>query len=336
MKYWISFFVLASLFLTANAQNQIDKQGRKQGHWMRVDNGVKVYEGDFKDGLEVGTFTYYYANGNVRIKNIYSTPGRYCSHEAYDEAGHLLATGFYNQKNRDGEWKLYDEKGRLVKIANYRMGIKEGVHVVFTSTGDTAEYTSWKDNKRDGRWWKRIGTKGYITGTYVKGSLNGVLLEFNDEGQMVRQGHYKDGDKDGDYSYFENKELTVLESWSMGVLADRKVLLSLPQKTYVSVYNIAYFYPKGDQTMVVTMDGKSMRASENFETIFGRVGMEFFQTIDKRQRVVANISCINGMAKDGEGREVLLLEPKLPFDIFPDDDCARMVKSLMREDVLDD
>ena len=169
----------AALLLTsvsAIAQNKVDKQGRRQGHWIRIDkDGTKIYEGDFLDGKETGTFTYYYADGTVRMRNIYTVPGERCDHEAYDEKGHLLARGHYDRRNRDGQWQFFAEDGRLVKEASYRMGIKDGLHVIYTHTGDTAEVTHWVNNHRHGRWWKRIGKQGYITGTYVNGGLEGRL-----------------------------------------------------------------------------------------------------------------------------------------------------------------
>lgn len=338
MKYiFVTMVAVLAFTFTAGAQNQIDKQGRKQGHWVRADkNGVKIFEADYKDGLETGTSLYYYSSGALRIRNVYSVPGRYCSHEAFDEKGHLLAKGYYNQKNRDSVWHIYNEEGKLVKIATYKMGVKHGPHIIFTSAGDTAEYAMWHDNHRDGRWWKRIGEKGYITGTYVKGSLEGTLVEYDNQGNMVRKGNYLNGDKHGSYQYFEGKTLTIDEKWNHGVLENRNILLSTPNPTYVSVGSIAYFYAKGTQAVVVLFDGKNVKVNENVQTLHARTGSDLFQLLDVKQHIVANVNCVQGLTTDEEGREVLSLDPPLPFSIFPDEDCIRMVKSLMREDVLDE
>ena len=60
MKHKILLAVLVMAGLACQAQNEIDRQGRRQGHWLKTDNqGAKVYEGQFVDGLETGTFTYY-------------------------------------------------------------------------------------------------------------------------------------------------------------------------------------------------------------------------------------------------------------------------------------
>lgn len=340
MKSRIILLALMALSLSAIAQNQIDKQGRKQGHWIRTDNnGAKIFEGDFKDGKETGTFVYYYPNGNVRIRNTYTVPGKVCNHEAFDQEGHKLAQGVYNQRNRDGEWRIFDEQGRLIKIANYKMGIKQGPVIIFTSAGDTAEYTTWRDNHRDGRWWKRIGTKGYITGTYRNGGLEGTLVEYDDLGNLVREGHYKNGDKDGSYRFFENKVLTVDETWQLGALVDRKVLLSTPSPVYVSIFSIAYVYPKGKSAPtanVFMLDGRVYKCSESVADLHARIGIDNFQLLDKKNGVVANMSCVQGLTKDAEGRTIVLLEPNPPFSIFPDEDCVKMIQSAQRPDALDE
>ena len=71
MKQKVLLLVLILAGIACQAQNQIDKQGRRQGHWLKTDKqGAKVYEGDFVDGLETGTFTYYYPDGTVLQKAI--------------------------------------------------------------------------------------------------------------------------------------------------------------------------------------------------------------------------------------------------------------------------
>ena len=60
MNSKVVLLVLLMAGLACQAQNQIDKQGRRQGHWLKTDKqGAKVYEGDFVDGMETGTFTYF-------------------------------------------------------------------------------------------------------------------------------------------------------------------------------------------------------------------------------------------------------------------------------------
>ena len=339
MKLRIIALALLCLSFAANAQNRIDNQGRRQGHWIKTDkDGSRIFEGDFVDGKETGVFNYYYSDGTLKIRNTFTTPGRYCKHEAYDQKGHLLATGFYDQKNRDGEWRFYSEDGRLVKIASYKMGIKQGAHIIFDKKGDTVEVANWQDNRRHGRWWKRIGEKGHITGHYKNGLMQGRLTEYDGQGHLVRDGQYKDGVKNGPYRYYENGNRTVDESWQDGTLADRKILIhTAAGEEWQSVFGIAYFLPKGQSgTLIYLNDGSKKSCTDPIDIINERVGHETFVIIDRKSRVMANIGTIIGINKDSDGREILDLEPKPPFTIFPDDECIKLVRSLKRIDELDE
>lgn len=325
--------LVAALGLHAGAQNQIDKQGRKQGHWIRTDkNGAKIFEGDFKDNKETGTFTYYYPNGSVRMRNVFTEPGRYCRHEAFDKEGHRIATGFYSQKNRDSVWHFYNEQGKLVKTAGFRLGVKQGPHIVFNSNGDTAEYTTWNNNHRDGRWWKRIGEHGYITGTYKHGSLEGRLLEYDESGKMCREGHYTNGNKNGSYKYYEDGVLAVDEKWADGSLSSRKILVTAPDKQYIDIADIAYLLPMQKMVSLYRMDGSVLKCQEDISRLTDRIGLDNFIIVDSKKLIIANISCIKGLTRDAEDREILALDPKPSFDVFPDEDCKRMVQSFLRGD----
>ena len=54
--------------------NQTDKEGRKQGEWIKYHEGDSAirYKGGFVDDKPIGTFTHFYSNGEVRIKLIHS------------------------------------------------------------------------------------------------------------------------------------------------------------------------------------------------------------------------------------------------------------------------
>ena len=337
MKARIIVIALLCFGIACQAQNKVDRQGRKQGHWVKTDrNGAKIYEGDFVDGQETGVFKYFWPNGTVKIQNTFSVPGKYCSHEAWDEQGNLIARGFYNQKNRDSVWTFYNQDGKVVKKATYRMGVKYGMHIVFNANGDTVESQNWTDNHRNGPWYRRIGKKGYMRGTYVMGGLEGKLVEYNDEGQLVREGNYKNGRKDGIYRYYQLGQLIVDEKWGDGQLVDRKILLSTPTPIYLSIYDIAYFHPKGSKYAVVyKMDGTQLTCQEDVTTIGDRIRSDMFSFVDRKSRISANVNCIKGLTRDSSGRVILDLDPKPQFSVFPDDDCMKMLRSVQRTDKLD-
>ena len=336
MRKSVLLLAIVMLFtsVAASAQNKIDNQGRRQGHWVRTDkDGSKIYEGTFVDGKETGTFTYYYSNGTVRMRNVYTEPGIRCKHEAFDEQGHLLARGEYDRRNRDGRWQFFDENGHMVKEADYRLGIKDGQHIIYTQNGDTAEVTNWRDNHRNGRWWKRIGNKGYITGTYVNGGLEGRLVEYDEQSLLCREGHYKDGLKHGTYRYYEGGKLTIDERWEHGMMADRRVRLLTPAEEFVSIHDIACLAPQGKGKVVVLLnDGTQKTTLEDPELVYDRIGDELFDCANRKSRIMVARSAIQGIGKDGEGRDILLMEPQPSFVIFPDEDGIKMIRSRHYDD----
>ena len=223
-----------------------------------------------------------------------------------------------------------------MKIASYRMGVKQGRHIIFDAAGDTAEVSGWRDNHRDGRWWKRIGKKGWITGHYVKGLMQGRLSEFDDNGKLVREGFYKDGAKHGTNRLYENGLCTVDEKWQEGTLVDRKILLNCPKESMISVFDIAYVTPKGSKgTNVYLNDGKRLACIESIDVINNRIGSDQFLLVDRKNQVIANRNSINGIKKSSDGRDILDLSPTPPFTIFPDEECTKMIRSLQRGDELD-
>jgi len=337
MKAQSFLLLFIGLSLICGAQNTIDKQGRKQGHWIKTDKqGHKIFEGNFKDGHETGVFEYFYGDGTVRLRNTFvGNDGKRCKHEAYDEKGRIVAKGEYYLKNRDGRWEFFAEDGKLIKQADYKMGVKEGLQVIFEHNGDTAEVLTWKDNKKEGRWWKRTGKKAFLTGNYKNGALEGRLTEHDENGQLSHECTYNHGAKDGHSIYYQNGLKCIDETWQKGIFIDRTVLI-LEGKTarYLSIYRIAYVMPVGqnqNKAIVYLTDGTKISATENPDDICARLGDELFSMVNKKNRVVASISCIRGIKKDSDGRDILDLDPEPSFVIFPDEDCIKLVQAMMNE-----
>lgn len=333
MKKTLFAIALLCTVWCAVCQNVVDKEGRKQGHWVKTDkDGTKIYEGDFIDGNETGTFRYFYHDGTVRIVNEFEGTTMRCSHKAYDENGHLIASGFYNKKNRDGEWLFYTEDGKLIKKAHYKMGVREGEQVIFNKDGDTAEVSNWYDNHRHGRWWRRIGKQGYITGTYVHGGLEGDVKEYDDNAVLVRHGQYSKGLRNGFYRYYEDGVLSVDEIWQNDNLISRKVRIMTPQEQMIDITSIACLMPKGNKKVLLfTTDGKNIDTFEPADNLYYRLGNEHFFVANKKQRVMVNNNCVEGIEENGEGVKILKITPTPSFTIYPDEDCVKAVESIMRE-----
>jgi hypothetical protein len=207
--------------------------------------------------------------------------------------------------------------------------VRHGLQVIFTPTGDTAEVCNWSDNHRHGRWWKRIGKQGYITATYVHGGIEGRLVEYDDNNQLVQEGHYTKGERNGQWKHYENGQLVVKERWVMGISKDREVRLLLPEERFVSIYDIYYMAPQGKKKAIVYLsNGTKLIDEEPAEVLYGHVGNSHFTLANREARIMVATNLIVGTTLDREGREILSLDPKPDFDVFPDQDCMKMLKSL--------
>jgi antitoxin component YwqK of YwqJK toxin-antitoxin module len=263
------------------------------------------------------------------MKNTFLVDGKFCSHEAYDKNGKLMATGFYNQKNRDSVWNIFNAEGKLLKSETYKMGTKTGKSVLFSSTGDTIEIQYWNDNKKHGYWYRKV-LDGYLTGNYANNLLDGKYAEYRNN-KVVSEGNYSQGLRDGQWKFYDGNNLEVVEKWNNGNLHDRKVLIYTEQPQMISTDEIAYFYPKGRNTIVITMDGTTMVDQENSHKLFEKVGEENFVILNNEKQLVAAYRCIVGFEKDEDGKEYVELSPKLSFNLYPDDNCRKLVESILRQ-----
>ncbi len=333
-KITLAVFIATMLacIMPATAQNTIDKQGRKQGHWIKTDkDGSKIFEGDFKDGVEVGTFRYYYPDGTIRMVNEFEKGSRRCRHEAYDNKGRKIADGFYNQKNRDGEWHYYAEDGRLVQTSHYRMGVREGEQLILDAKNDTAELSNWKDGKRHGYWWKRIGTNGYITGTYKDGGLHGEMFEYDDSLRLRHYGNYYEGVRNGSFEHYEDGILSIKEIYENGMLTEREIRIQTPDTVFISIFDIAYLIPKGtamNKVLLVNKKGEQINTFEPADNLYYRLGNDHFFMANKNQRIMVANNSIKGIISLPDGSKYLDLDPAPDFKIYPDEDCVKAVESL--------
>ena len=68
---FISVLLSFSVYAQPNV-NKTDDQGRKTGKWLSYyPGGKKKYEGDFRDGYEIGTFKYWTGNGILTSELMY-------------------------------------------------------------------------------------------------------------------------------------------------------------------------------------------------------------------------------------------------------------------------
>jgi antitoxin component YwqK of YwqJK toxin-antitoxin module len=197
--------MLASSFLFAQeAPNVTDAAGKKQGHWIKLDdNKKKIYEGNFVNNIPVGKFTYYYDTGIPWSITHFSQNGKVARTQMFNAAGKLMGEGKYVNEKKDSLWKFYNDEGKLISEEGYVNGLKHGSSKVFYVGGQLSEEKIWKNGKLDGPVKKYFenGQLKYI-GQYINDKVEGKVVFYFASGKVNAEGAYKNDLKEGTWKYY--------------------------------------------------------------------------------------------------------------------------------------
>ena len=207
LKTYVLFLLLsfASIINAQNAPNKTDAAGKKQGHWIKLDdNKKKIYEGDFVDDYPVGKFTYFYDIGIPWSVTMFSAKGKVAYTKMYDAGGKLSAEGKYIDQKKDSVWNFYNSDGKIISTDIYKMGVKNGNCKVFYPSGELAEEKMWKDGKLNGKVIKYFDN-GQIkySGQAINDKVEGKVTFYYANGIVQAEGLYLHDVKDGEWKFYK-------------------------------------------------------------------------------------------------------------------------------------
>ena len=172
----------------AQDHNRTDDKGRRQGLWMDFyANGQKRYEGTFKNDKCQGEFKYYDELGRLKATNTFDKSGEKALNKTYDPNGTLIATGYYLNQKKDGEWRYFSkENGKMILVEDNKDGKVHGKSLVYYETGVLMMERQFVDGLQEGH------TKIYYPsgalkeeGDYLHGSKTGVWKAYNEDGDEI-------------------------------------------------------------------------------------------------------------------------------------------------------
>ncbi len=215
MRYSFIFFLMITNFMLAQNVNQFDANGKRHGVWKKTfeDSDVLRYEGQFEHGKEIGLFKFY---KNYKKKAILSATKLFNNTNEIAEVkflasnGKVVSEGKMNGKTYIGTWKYYHKNSdQLLTIENYNdAGKLIGERLVYYPNGQVAEKQNYIDGKLYGEsYWlseKNVVLKTYI---YDHDELHGEAKFYTPKGELVSEGQYKRGKKDGVWKYYENGKI---------------------------------------------------------------------------------------------------------------------------------
>lgn len=182
-------FLMTCCFV-ANAQefNRTDSQQRRQGKWVDYyANGQLRYEGQFKNGKCQGEFKYYDEQGHLKATNTYDRSGDKALNKTYAPNGTMIATGYYVNQKKDGEWRYFShDNGVLILVEENRNGKVHGNSKVYYETGTLMMERQFVDDRMEGHA-KIYYPSGALKeeGNYHNGEKTGIWKAYNEDGDEI-------------------------------------------------------------------------------------------------------------------------------------------------------
>ncbi|MCQ2263675.1 MAG: hypothetical protein MJZ70_05270 [Bacteroidales bacterium] len=335
--FTVSMLALMSVALFAqNAENKVNSQGKKEGFWKKYDDkGVLLYEGTFNNGVPVGTFKYYHANGKLKSTTNFIQGTHKVHTILFDQNEKLAAEGDFVDQLKDGEWIYYSEKGTTIKTENYKIGKKHGDFKTFSAeTGLLLEVCHYDNDVLNG---ERITyfTDGKIStrANYINGEMNGAFETYFPNEVLYYKGVYHNGLQSGNWDYFdESGKPRKSVEYKNGEIVKTYLFLNISgglQK--VNQENIAYFHKEGSQTRIFTNNGKSFSSPQVFEDLLTYIDFVDFCLINPNYAVgYANIVKYRDLGND---RIEVVLNPATEEPVICEGDYAKSVKMLFNSEV---
>lgn len=133
--------------------NVIAKFGNPKGNYKvsnKEERGFKRVEGQYKNGLMDGTWTWYYSNGMVESMSEYKEGTRDGQTKEYSPRGVLLEETQYKQGDKDGLERVYYKDGTLLRQGYYVADNGVGRWEYYHENGQLSEQSFFKEDTRDG------------------------------------------------------------------------------------------------------------------------------------------------------------------------------------------
>lgn len=211
-------FVFFACFFTSekfNAQkiNQFDANKKRTGVWKKYYPNKRIrYQGQFKDGKEIGVFKFYDISDS-RYPTIIKTFSKNSDSvlvEFYSLNGKLQSKGFFIDKNRIGKWKYFFADDKLMSEEHYVEGKLEGKLINYYPNGKAAEITFYKNGLKEGLSQKYSSAGVLIEEiTFENGKENGMAKYFELNGNLKEFGLYKNGKREGKWEYYLDGEIAT-------------------------------------------------------------------------------------------------------------------------------
>ena len=130
-----------------------------------------------------------------------------------DPQGKVEEEGVIKNGKRNGTWVTYQDRRPLPKsIANFVDDQYSGVYMEFSNTGQLELICRYKANQLEGKFTKIKNTRVMETGIYINGLIDGQYFKYYPNKDIVQQEtNYKMGKLHGPSKYYNEEGELIME-----------------------------------------------------------------------------------------------------------------------------
>ncbi|MGV6828584.1 MAG: toxin-antitoxin system YwqK family antitoxin [Flavobacteriales bacterium] len=212
LKMIYTFLLISISFISwsQDTLNQFDENGKRHGKWKKYfENSKQIrYQGTFNHGKEIGTFYFYCSDcgDQPMVIKEFSKKNDTTFVQFFAKKGKLASQGYMINKKRVGEWLYFQKVGNQIMTKEFYVdGKLEGLKTTYYKNNVVAEEVTYHNDVKEG-----IAKVYSFTGVllkklpYHKDQLNGKVVYYDANGLIEIEGIYKNGLKDGIWSYYKN------------------------------------------------------------------------------------------------------------------------------------
>jgi antitoxin component YwqK of YwqJK toxin-antitoxin module len=134
--YWLRLpLILAGILLPTYYGYTLTNNSSAELQSIYYDSGEKMSEGEMWDGMEIGEWTSWHVNGNIKSVGYYAEGRKDSLWQWYDESGILTGLGMYDKDVEHGTWMHYNPDGVVSDSGSYLEGLQEGLWKYFHENG---------------------------------------------------------------------------------------------------------------------------------------------------------------------------------------------------------
>jgi len=273
----------------------------------------------------------YDQNKNLRAVIEYEKDGERGYSNAYFSNGNLMAEGFYLGKKKDSVWKIYTESGNLLGEQHYKRGIKTGLWKIFNADGSIREEIRYENDMKNGLCREGLPDGGWSLCNYKDNLREGNCKEYLPTGELQKEGRYINGHRDGIWKFYDANGSSVIaqEIYANDVSVDYEIALSLADgEKFMSINAIAFFYPKGKQTIVVLNEGEMLNVMRDFQSLLVAINGKRFIRLNEKLNFYAAIQSIKGIEPTEDGNYYIIIEPNPQIKVVTDENSKRAMELL--------